>query len=298
MTSRCRQARPAYPVILALLILVAGHGAPRAQGTPPVLKADHDFELVLIHDVGSRATVWDEVTPFLIGTFDVHAFELAGHGSTQPIAEPSIEKEAARLDDFLADNDIEYPTLVGHGIGGMIALRYTLDHPSRVYRLILIDTAPKQLATPEQKKQLIDLLAGDYGQTVAERALNMSPNPVIADQLVDTALRTDSASFIGLLLSTMDLDMTPELDTLSVPLLVVGSEMMFPASENSQAILYAVGFGHARSLSFKRIVGAGHFVMLEQPIQTASVLLAFGVSNDYRFDPDAQPPGDHEGHDH
>lgn len=287
-------------LILAALVLLAGAGPLLAQSTPPAITADHDFEMVLIHDLGSRATVWDEVIPFLLSTFDVHAFEMAGHGTTRPVAEPGIDAEVARLEEFLADNDIEYPTLVGHGLGGMVALRYALDHPTRVYRLIVIDTAPKQLATPEQKQQLVQALAKDYGPTVAERYLNMSPDPAIADRVVDTALRTDSASFIGLLLSTMDLDMTPELEGLSVPLLVVGSEMMFPGGENSEAVLYAVGFGHTRSLSFKRIVGSGHFVMLEQPIQTASVLLAFGVSNDYRFDPSGDPLDvhNHEGHDH
>jgi len=295
MTSRCR---PVLQKLLVILVSAALPGLLAAQGDAPVLQAGHDFEMVLVHDLGSRATVWDEVIPFLLGSFDVHAFELSGHGRTQPVAEPTIEKEAARLDEFFAENDIEYPTLVGHGIGGMVALRYALDHPSRVYRLVLIDTAPRQLATPEQKQQLIGLLAEDYGQTVAERALNMSFDPEIADRLVDTALRTDSASYIGLMLSTLDLDMTPELGRFSVPLLVVGSEMMFPSADDSQAILQAVGFAYARSLSFKRIGGSGHFVMLEQPIMTASVLLAFGVSANYEFNSDAPLADDHEGHDH
>ena len=70
----------------------------------------------------------------------------------------------------------------------------------------------------------------------------------------------------------------------AVPLLVIGSEMMFPPADSSRHLLHHYGFSHARSLSFKRIAKAGHYVMLEQPVMTASVLLAFGVTADYQFD--------------
>ena len=55
-------------------------------------------------------------------------------------------------------------------------------------------------------------------------------------------------------------------------------------ADSSRHLLHHYGFSHARSLSFKRIAKAGHYVMLEQPVMTASVLLAFGVTADYQFD--------------
>ncbi|RKZ14832.1 hypothetical protein DRQ50_08350 [bacterium] len=283
-------------VLVPLMVLLLTAGFAGAQDDLPIFSADHDFEIVLIHDLGSRASVWDETTPFLMGTFDVHTFELTGHGTTQPVRSTSIDLEARRLDAFLDEQDIEYPTLVGHGLGGMIALRYTLDHPARIHRLVLVDSAPRQLATDEQKQETLKQLATNYGPTVAERFLNMSPNPDITDMLVDTALRTDSASYINLLKSTFDYDVTDELPGMSVPLFIVGSEMMFPSGENSQAILHGVGFGKARSLSFKHIAMSGHFIMIERPVYLASVLLAFGVTEDHNFDPSQVPPED--GHDH
>jgi pimeloyl-ACP methyl ester carboxylesterase len=68
-----------------------------------------------------------------------------------------------------------------------------------------------------------------------------------------------------------------------VPLLVVGSELMFPEDMDSRHVLAHAGFDHARSLSFKRIERAGHFTMLERPVYLASVLLAFGVTAEYEF---------------
>jgi pimeloyl-ACP methyl ester carboxylesterase len=240
--------------------------------------------MVLIHGLGSNAEVWNDVAPFLKGTFRVRVFELSGHGSTQPVMDPTIESETDRLEEFIAAEGLVYPTLVGHGMGGMIALTYSIRHPADVHRLILMDTAPKQLADDEEKREVAKEIASNYDEFVASRFLDISPDPEITDRLVDTALRTDSATFISLLMSSFDYDVTGDLYTMSVPMLIIGSELMFPPSDSSQHLLEHYGFGSAKSLSFKRMGKTGHFMMLERPIHLASVLLAFGVTADYQFD--------------
>ena len=271
-------------IALALLLLAAIlPGIAAAQYDEGIVEGRGEFEMVLIHGLGSRAEVWDEVLPFLKGTFKVRTFELAGHGQTQPVMNSSLEIEVQRLEKFIIEQGFFYPTLVGHGLGGMIALQYALDHPADVHRLILMDTAPKQLATDEQKTAVAKALVEDYDKFVASRFLNMGPDQRISDQVMDTALRTDSATFISLLMSSFDFDLTERLPKLTVPLLVMGSQLMFPNEETSQQVLGQIGFGQAHSLTFKRMAHTGHFMMLERPVQTASVLLAFGVSSDFEF---------------
>ncbi len=276
------------PTLLGLL-LVACFGVAQAQEvgpqpTPPHPAGRGEFEMVLIHGLGGSAAIWDDITPYLAGTFKVFTFELAGHGQTQPSGTSSITSEVQRLDDFLHANDIVYPTLVGHGLGGMIALQYALAHPADIHRLVVIDAAPKQLATDEDKAHVADSLLKNYDRFVATRYLNMSMDKAISEKVMDIALRTDSASFISLLMSSFDYDLTKQLRTLSVPLLIIGSEFMFPDPNTSQQVLQELGWANARSLTFKRIDHSGHYVMLERPVYTASVLLAFGVTAEYQFD--------------
>ncbi len=274
--------------VLAILVLATVPGARRdaaAAGPPEYLKEGRgEFEMVLIHDLGSNAKVWSDVDPYLRGTFKVWDFELSGHGKTPPVDHPTIKSEAARLGAYLDAEDIAYPTLVGHGVGGMIALRYALDNPARVHRLILLDCTAQPLTTPDEQLDTAAKLAANYDETVARRYLAMSPNPEVTQRILDDALRTDSASFISLLMSTNDFDVTHQLGELTVPMLIVGSELMFPEGVDSRAVLAQVGFGHAPSLSFKRMPQTGHFMMLERPVYLASVLLAFGVTADYEFE--------------
>ncbi len=255
-------------------------GAQQAAG--PV-QGRGEMEMVLIHGLGGSAAIWDDILPYLQNTFQVYTFELSGHGKTQPIVNPSITAEVGRLREFLKANDIVYPTLVGHGMGGMIALQYSLDHPADVHRLIVMDSAPRQMADQEVKTHVADELMNNYDRFVATRYLNMSKDEAVSQKVVDIALRTDSASFISLLMSSFDFDLTKRLRTLSVPMLVIGSEFMFPDPDNSQQVLKSLGWANARSLTFKRI-DSGHFMMLERPVYTASVLLAFGVTAGYQFD--------------
>ena len=282
--------------LLALLALAAlGASAQDEQGpaeqTEPVPMDPKDIvegrgerDMVLIHGLGGNADIWDDCLPYLKGTFKVWTFEMAGHGRTQPITDPTINKEAERLAAYLEEEGIAYPTLVGHALGGMVALRYTIDHPADVSRLILLDAAPKQLASEEQKAAVGQELANDYDRYVYSRFVNMTPNEEVTERIVDMALRTDSATFISLLMSSFDFDVTEHLFSLPVPLLVVGSELMFPSDDDSRHMLAHYGFAEARSLSFKRMGGTGHFMMMERPIYLASVLLSFGVTAERQFD--------------
>lgn len=243
------------------------------------------FEIVLIHGLGGAAAEWDQVEPYIKNTFRVFDFELAGHGKTQPVMDPTIASEAKRLEAFIRDNGIANPSLVGHGLGGMIAMQYALDHPDDIYRLILLDTAPRQLATAEEKALIGQQLIESYDRFVAQRYAVMSPNDAVSKRILDMALKTHAPSFVSLLMSSFDFDVTGRLPTLKVPMLVIGSEMMLPRPDDVQQDLAAMGYGSARSLSFKRFAQTGHYIMLEQPVVLASVLMAFGVSADYEFKP-------------
>lgn len=281
---------------IALVLAPAGPAAgqsaneplpPLSRGRLPDFKPDANtrFEIVLIHGLAGAAAEWDEVKPYLVGTFKVATFEMSGHGATQPVLDPTIVSEAARLGEFIRTSGLTYPTLVGHGLGGMVALQYALDHPGEVHRLIMIDAAPRQLADQQQKVEIGEQLVADYDRFIGQRYALMSPDDDVTKHILDMALRTHAPSFVSLLMSSFDYDLTERLHTLTVPLLVVGSELMFPVADDTQTYLASFGFDRARSLSFKRFGKTGHYIMLEQPVMLASVLMSFGVTAGYQFEP-------------
>lgn len=98
--------------------------------------------IVLIHGLGSSAETWAALIPLLSREFLVYAPDMPGFGKT-PLAPEgtSIGTHVLYLERFL--DALGYPrvTLVGNSMGGWIATRFVLEHPERVKRLFLFNSA-------------------------------------------------------------------------------------------------------------------------------------------------------------
>src|ERR1700678_3867759 len=100
--------------------------------------------LVLVHGLGSRALDWANLIPRLIaGGNRVYAVDLLGDGlSDQPRdAAYSIADQAAMVEGFLDSQHLQQVDLAGWSMGGWIAMRVALQHPERIRRLVLLDSA-------------------------------------------------------------------------------------------------------------------------------------------------------------
>ncbi len=98
--------------------------------------------IVLIHGLGNSAEVWAGVMPLLAREYLVYALDLPGFGMT-PLAPEgtNIATHVLYLKRFL--DALGYPrvTLVGNSLGGWIAARFAIEHPERVERLYLLNSA-------------------------------------------------------------------------------------------------------------------------------------------------------------
>ncbi len=276
-------------VLLLLVISMAAAAAPAPAGAPPDARGARaadgpdpqwregrgENELVLIHGLGASAEIWRSVKPYLSGTYRVLLYELHGHGRTQPLPDGTIDGEVAAFGRWLQDQDLVYPHLVGHGLGGMIAMQYALNNPGQVQTLVVIDAGPRQLLDAPQKVAIAEALLKDYDRFVASHFIDISQQEPINQQAVDMALRTDSATFTSLLLSSFDWDVTASLPRQTMPLLVIGSETFMPEAGAEGDYLTAYGYSGARLLDYKRFEGTGHYLMLENPTRLAAHLLVW-----------------------
>ncbi len=95
--------------------------------------------LLLIHGIGDNSTTWHSVHSKLAQRFTVIAPDLLGHGqSDKPRADYSVAAYANGMRDLLSVLDIEKATVVGHSLGGGVAMQFAYQFPQLVERLILI----------------------------------------------------------------------------------------------------------------------------------------------------------------
>jgi len=97
--------------------------------------------LVLLHGIAGSSRTWDEVIPSLARDFTVVAPDLLGHGeSAKPRGDYSLGAYASGLRDLLAVLGHDRATIVGHSLGGGIAMVFAYQFPERTERMVLVDS--------------------------------------------------------------------------------------------------------------------------------------------------------------
>ncbi|KZB85984.1 hypothetical protein AVL48_27665 [Amycolatopsis regifaucium] len=104
-----------------------------AAGTGPVV--------LLLPGQGAVSEEWYDVIQGLASHYRVIAVDFPGYGYTEPIAEASVPALAAFVWRFARVIGLQRLVLVGHSLGGAVAVHVALEQPSRVSALVLVDSA-------------------------------------------------------------------------------------------------------------------------------------------------------------
>ena len=97
--------------------------------------------IVLVHGITSSSRTWKAVMPLLAEHHEVIAPDLLGHGnSAKPRGDYSLGAYASGIRDLLLYLGVPKVTIVGHSLGGGIAMQFAYQFPDRLERLVLVDS--------------------------------------------------------------------------------------------------------------------------------------------------------------
>ena len=134
--------------------------------------------VVLVHGIASRAAQWHQVMTLLGEGYQVIAPDLLGHGlSAKPRGDYSLGAHSCGLRDLLAALGHDRVTLVGHSLGGGIAMQFAYQFPERVERLALVDAGglgPEvspflRAATLPGSELVLPVIAGSWVRAAGRR---------------------------------------------------------------------------------------------------------------------------------
>ena len=103
--------------------------------------------LVCLHSHTAQAHIWDEFAEAVSSQYHVLAIDQRGHGESE-WAETGYDRDrfVEDLAAFVDSLDLKRFVLVGGSMGGWNSLLYTMNHPDRVERIVLVDIAPESSA--------------------------------------------------------------------------------------------------------------------------------------------------------
>jgi esterase len=111
----------------------------------------HGEPLVLLHGLFGSGDNWFSVAPKLAEKFHVFALDLRNHGHSPHHSEMDYPLMAADVEKFFAAQKIESAHVIGHSMGGKVAMQFAMDFPSRVKKLVVVDMAPRAYARVHDK---------------------------------------------------------------------------------------------------------------------------------------------------
>ena len=225
--------------------------------------------VVLSHSLACSMVMWRPQLDLLESHFQVLRFDTRGHGGSDAPAGPyTLEQLVDDAIGILDELDFERVYWVGLSMGGMIGQGLALNHPDRIERLVLADTAaiiPDE-AQPVWQERL-DAVQSEGMPAVAESTLErwftpryLEKNPSEIDQIRQQILGTPVAGYVGCSEAIRRLNYLNRLSAIQKPtLIMVGADDYGTPVAASEAM-------HAQIKGSKLVVipDAAHLSNIEQ----------------------------------
>lgn len=252
--------------------------------------------ILLVHGMMSARTTWADQWDRLAAEHRVLAPDLFGHGeSAKPLGDYSLGAHAASLRDLLDALDVPSATVVGHSLGGGIAMQLAYLFPERVDRLVLVSSGGLgrelnpllRAATLPGSKFVLPVLASSWLHGVGDTALrwwhrvglpSVSPSSTEAWQSLTSLADADTRrAFLATSRSVIDAggqtvsarNRLSGLTSRDVLLIWGAGDRMIPAAHLEAA---RAELPHSRVEILPR---SGHFPHLDEPDRFAAVLADF-----------------------
>ncbi|HXM18762.1 MAG TPA: alpha/beta hydrolase [Candidatus Tumulicola sp.] len=261
------------------------------SGTPAV---------ILVPGLTCGPWVWESAINALAASHTVYAVTLPGFDGLPPATPPLLDAADAGLLQLITKEHLDRPVLIGHSLGGFLALRFAEEHSDLLRGAVTVDGWPVFPTyvnmTAEQRKAAARLTAGqvrDYKDFFAmgqQRALmGLITDPQKVSQVASLAAKSDPDATAQYLEEMLQADLRPALGTIKVPVLALApvpdkvpadwpdyAKAMTP-DQLTQAIVQFDGslMGGATSVTVKPIANARHFAMIDQPEAVNKALTDF-----------------------
>lgn len=245
--------------------------------------------VVLIPGLSSPAAVWDATVAQLAPHRRVIVVQVNGFGGDDAGANLSpgiLDGVVADLHGYLARQTLAGVPVVGHSMGGLLAMKFALAHPADVSRIMIVDSLPfyGRLFGPGMTSALIeprarmmrDAMTARFGQPVdpaaAEALANqMALKPDSRTRVKAWMAKADARVGAQAMYEDLTTDVTADLPRIAAPMtLVVPYNAMLPQAQVDA--LYRDAYKGTRALSVVEIGDAAHFVMLDQPAAFAKAV--------------------------
>jgi esterase len=238
--------------------------------------------MIILHGLFGMLDNWHSLATNFGNYFQVWAIDQRNHGKSPHTDDFDYDLLAGDLLDFCNQHDIGNANVIGHSMGGKVAMKFAVEHPERVARLIVADVAPKSYSGKGHEILMEALMSLNLNRITrrreAEEALMYEiPEESTRQFLLKNLTRDGAAYSLKMNLSSLSKNyekITGSVDLNGVfekdALFIMGQDSDYILEEDKPLIL--ANFPNARFVTIK---GAGHWVHAEAPAQFFNAVMDF-----------------------
>lgn len=192
--------------------------------------------VLMIPGLNSAASTWTETCAAMQPGVQCHIVQLPGFaGAPAVVTDNFLNGMRDRLLAYLDDRKLDKPVVIGHSLGGTLALQMAAEKPGRIERLVIVDSLPFLAGlrgmTPEMAKgaaaamrqQMLAATPAQWEAGARQGAMGMSRTPANGERVIAWSLASDRATSAQAMSELWGEDLRPLLARITTPTLVLGA---------------------------------------------------------------------------
>jgi pimeloyl-ACP methyl ester carboxylesterase len=257
--------------------------------------------MIFIPGLACGSWVWDDAVRRYAGSHTLYVVTLAGFDGLAAPSGPALDGADASLLELITSSKLDRPIVVGHSLGGFLALRFGTEHASLLRGVVSVDGTPVfpsfLQSTPAERAAAADRIAGQMRDATPEQfatgqqatIASMVTDPGDAKRVATLTGKSDPKATAAYASDLFRADLRPDLPKLTVPTLEVAPVPTVAAAyEGPQGAtatmadrqigyqqFYKSLFPGAPNLTVVTIPNSKHFIMVDQPKALFDAITAF-----------------------
>lgn len=240
-----------------------------------VIKEGNGNPVLYLPGFTTPGSVWKETIAHISSQREHHIVSYAGFDGVASIDTPWYPKIKEALINYIKTQKLSNITIIGHSMGGNLAVDIASALPQTVEKLILVDAIPcmQELMMPGVKRdqiqynspynqQMLQMAPGAFNQVAAMMATNMTGNKAKIDTLVSWILKADRNTYVYGYTDLLKLDLRDTLKSVKAETLILGAS--FPNADVTKAT-FEKQYANLAQKTILIADNSKHFIMFDQP---------------------------------